>query len=83
MNQQSLSKEVLKDRVVEDFKYHGEGSPRHYDHHLQIHEEFMSLALALIDLTPLGREQSIMLTTLEESLHWAQQAVSKTGEEQL
>ncbi len=37
------------------------------------------VAQGLATITPPGREQSLMLTALEEAMHWANAAIAKQG----
>jgi hypothetical protein len=58
------------------FTYHApkEGQPETYTH---IRAEIRDLAFTLVALTPQSREQSLMLTHLEEVMFWANAAVAR------
>lgn len=70
----------IHDRIENDFSFHpaAPGSSAAIDHDL-IRTRFRDMAHALVDFIPAGREQSLMLTHLEEAMHWANAGVAKQG----
>lgn len=67
----------LHRRIRHDFGYH----PPSTDDVKKRHEEVRSLlgnvAITLTDWVPKGREQSLMLTKLEEAMMWANAAIAR------
>lgn len=66
---------TLPDRIRNDFGYHPATEvtgPRHDE----LRRLFADLALTLIELTPVSREQSLALTNLQQALMWANAAVA-------
>lgn len=78
-----MTKEELKQRVYDDFSYHSPTSSKTADLHDRVRVLLRTVAYDLIDVTPVSREQSLMLTALEEAMHWANAGIAKnqyTGE---
>lgn len=71
------SKEELRARVANDLSYHQPTNPMVGMQHDEIRAILRQTASNLIDLTPVSREQSLMLTAIEEAMHWANSAVAK------
>jgi hypothetical protein len=67
-------------RIDNDFVYH---APSKAD--IEIHQELRSRALDfaryLVDYVPMGREQSLALTKLEEMVFWANAGIARKEEE--
>ena len=62
-------------RIDNDFGYHkatGETGPMHD----AVRAHMKSIAHWLVDNTPAGREQSLMLTALQEAQMWANAAIA-------
>ncbi len=69
---------VLTERIANDFSFHP-ATPETGPKHDQVRQACMNLALYLVSLTPAGRDQSLMLTALEETMHWANAAIAKNS----
>lgn len=57
------------------FGYHRattESAPRH----AAVRQVFVSVAQRLVELTPTGRDQALMLTELQSAMHWANSAIA-------
>lgn len=66
---------ITKDHIENSFTYHAPigNQPDRYN---VLREQAKSLAYAIIELTPLSREQSLAITKLEESIMWANKAIA-------
>jgi hypothetical protein len=66
----------IKARIENDFTYHPpkEGQPEKYNVLRGAHKQ---LALLIIELTPAGREQSLALTNLEQSMMFSNAAIAR------
>lgn len=68
-------------RIQNDFAFHpaapgGDAAAKHD----RVRFLLRTVAIALVDNTvPVGREQSLMLTALEEAMHWANAGIAKQG----
>lgn len=65
----------IKERIANDFGYHkatAETGPMHD----AVRTHFKELAYWLIDNTPASREQSLMLTELQQAQMWANAAIA-------
>lgn len=47
------------------------------DEHAYVREQLEQVALRLVERTPAGREQSLMLTALEEAMFWANAGIAR------
>lgn len=68
-----MNKRVLKERFdsrIETTIEEGWG-------HRKVDEDFQDFVAKIVDLVPEGRQQSIMLTKLEEARFWANDGVTK------
>ena len=65
------------ERIRNDFAYHVPPDASSAREHDMVREKCRDLALALEHLVPGGREQAIMLTKLEEVMHWANAGIAK------
>lgn len=65
----------LHDRVTNDFGYH-KATAETGTMHNAVRAKVGYLAHWLIDNTPAGREQSLMLTALQEAQMWANAAIA-------
>ena len=76
--------DAIESRIRNDFKFHpatpgGEAARRHD----RVRDMLLNMALDLVHLVPAGREQMLMLTSLEETMHWANAGIAKAGEDNL
>ena len=65
----------IHERIDNDFGYHkatAETGPMHDD----VRSNIKFIAHWLVDHTPAGREQSLMLTALQEAQMWANAAIA-------
>jgi hypothetical protein len=67
----------IKARIVNDFGYHPPSSPEIIRKHEDVREVLRAVADHLVDLTVPGREQSLMLTALEEAMFWANGSIAR------
>lgn len=70
----------LHDRIENDFAFHpaapGGTAAANHD---RVRYLLRGIAHELTELVPAGREQSLMLTHLEEAMHWANAGIAKQG----
>ena len=71
-------KDTIHSRVDNDFAYHPVTRHSVADNHDHVRNLLRKTAHDLIENTPIGREQSLMLTALEEAMHWANSAIAKS-----
>lgn len=64
-------------RIENDFAFHPATTKEKTAEHGSIRVACRDLALFIVDNTPRGREQSLALTHLEETMHWANSALAK------
>lgn len=72
----SATDKLLLERIEKDFTYHppqGDQAAR-YEKMRATAKEFAQL---IVQLTPDGRERSVALTKLEESIMWANAAIAR------
>ena len=69
---------ALHSRVESDFAYHPVTRHSVADNHDAVRNLLCGTAHELIERTPVGRAQSLMLTALEEAMHWANSAIAKS-----
>jgi len=69
-------RQMLLERIEQNFTYHAPkgNQPQRYE---QLRNKAKELALLIIDLTPLSREQSLALTNLEEAVMFANAAIAR------
>ena len=65
----------LHDRVENDFGYH-KATPETGPMHDAVRAHFKELAHWLLENTPASREQSLMLTELQQAQMWANAAIA-------
>lgn len=70
----------LRLRVDNDFTFHpaapgGEAAEKHD----KVRNLIRAVALQLIEVVPIGREQSLMLTAFEEAMHWGNAGIAKVN----
>lgn len=70
-------KQGLYTRVEEDFSFHPNTGEEVAETHEEVRYILREAAKRLIDVTPVCREQSLMLTALEEAMHWANSGIAK------
>lgn len=70
--------EALLERIESDFTYHTPkpGQPELY---AELRSEAKALARRIVQTVPAGREQSLALTNLEQSIMWANAGISRHG----
>lgn len=77
----SLGFDSLLRRVEHDFAYH----PPRTDETVKAHETVRFIlgacAKELVKITPMCREQSVMITQLEQAMFWANAAIARTAAE--
>ncbi len=68
--------DFLAERIQNNFTYHApkEGQQERY---VQLREKAKELALLIVALTPVSREQSVALTELETATFWANAAIAR------
>lgn len=67
----------LTERIASDFGYHPPNSPEIVAKHERVRELLGAAAQELVTMTPGSREQSLMLTSLEEAMFWANGAIAR------
>ncbi len=76
------AQERLMERVASDFTFHP-ATDITGPQHDKVREEFQRLAAFLVYNVPVGREQSLALTKLEEAMFWANAAIARNqGQDQ-
>lgn len=68
----------LRSRIGNDFKFHP-ATDVTGPQHASIRDIVRQTALELQSRTPLGREQSLMLTHLEEAMFWANASIARNS----
>ncbi len=65
-----------REQIERNFTYHAPkaGQPERYT---ALREEAKALALSIIGMTPVSREQSLALTNLEQAVFWANAAIAR------
>ena len=66
----------ISERIENDFKYHAPDEER-IERHEAIRARHRHLAREIVALVPPGREQSLALTSLEESRMWANAGIAR------
>lgn len=69
---------ITKGDIDLRFNYHKPDEEKALTHQA-IRDDYKALAELVVDQTPEGREQSLALTHLEESMFWANAAVARLG----
>lgn len=64
-------------RVDRAFTYHAPKGDEQVDRYTRVRSLYRELALALVQMTPPGREQALALTELEASVMWANAAIAR------
>jgi hypothetical protein len=69
-------KQLLIERIETNFTYHAPKGDQ-VQRYEQLRDKAKELALLIVELTPLSREQSIALTELETSVMWTNAAIAR------
>lgn len=69
---------MVEERILNDFTFHP-ATPETGPKHDRVRAACLELAQELLTLVPPGREQSLMLTSLEETMHWANAGIAKAA----
>lgn len=69
-------KGALLERLDNDFVYHAPKGDQQKRYEA-IRRHARVLAAYIVDVTPLGREQSLALTNLEQAIFWANAAIAR------
>ena len=75
-DQEQMRLNALKARIENDFSHHAPdtGQMKKY---ILIREKAKELALLIVELTPVSREQSLALTELETSVFFANASIAR------
>lgn len=68
---------TANEKIEHNFKHHPPNSKK-VGIHETIRESFKGIALQMVALVPEGREQSLVLTKLEEAMFWANAGVARS-----
>lgn len=60
---------------------HNVPTPERAARHVAVRAACKQLAAEIVERTPVGREQSLAITALEETLFWANAAIAREGKE--
>lgn len=69
-------KEAMKQRVKNDFTYHAPKGDQ-VERYQQLRDKAKELALLIVELTPVSREQSLALTYLEQASMMGNAAIAR------
>lgn len=69
----------LHRRIDDDFAFHPATTDEKRNAHTSVREHCKELAHYIADNVPPGREQSLALTALEETMHWANAGIAKAN----
>ncbi len=76
-NQETQNKSAaILARIQHDFQYHAP-TPEKRDLHEQVRGLLKVVAMEVVALTPVSREQSLAVTHLEQALMWANAAIAR------
>jgi hypothetical protein len=64
------------EEIIERFRYKEPSDTVIVDAHDLVREEFKELALKMNDILPEGREKALVLTRIEEAMHWANSSIA-------
>lgn len=70
-------KEELIDRCIRNTQYHPPSSPEIVTAHENIRAAAANFLMALVENTPVCREQAVALTQAEDAMMWANAAVAR------
>lgn len=73
-----MADSTLLIRINNDFKFHPATditAPKHGE----VRDICLTAALNLVELVPMGREQSLMLTKLEEAMMWGNAGIARAN----
>lgn len=68
----------LQERINSDFSYHPATDVTGPQHEA-VRGLVKAVALQLVEVVPVGRERSLMLTHLEEAMMWANAGIARHG----
>lgn len=68
--------DFLAERIQNNFTYHTP-KPGQSERDEQLREKAKELALLIVALTPVSREQSVALTELEAAVFWGNAAIAR------
>lgn len=71
-----MNQQELEARIRNDFQFHP-ATDTTGPLHDEVRTLCLGLALKLTDICPPGRDLSLALTSLEETMHWANAAIAK------
>lgn len=80
LNQPADTSRNLHQRIEHDFSYHPPSTDEIRFRHEQVRENLKGVAQVLVALTFPSREQSLMLTKLEEAMFWANASIARHQE---
>lgn len=69
---------ALMQRIEDDFVYHAP-KPGQAEQYTQLRDQAKELAILIVSLVPVGREQSSALTRLEEAIFHANAGIARHG----
>ena len=76
--QQAEARRVdLRNRIEHDFTYHPPKGPGQQALYSDLGAAFMAMALLIVDTVPLGREQALALTAIEEARMWSNAGIAR------
>lgn len=70
------AKVMLRARIHNDFHYHSP-MPEQVERYTALRSAVCELALMIVDLTPISREQSLALTYLEQAVMFANASIAR------
>lgn len=75
----NIVKYTIEDRTMQQidaaFTYHSPGGTQQ-DRYVKLRDKAKELALLIASLTPISREQSLALTSLQQTTMWANAAIA-------
>lgn len=75
-----MNKDQIKSRIENDFTYVPPFGDQP-DRYVAIRAKAKELALFIVENTPCSREQSLALTSLEETVMWANASIARNEKE--
>lgn len=68
------------DRLNNDFRFHEKSRQERASEHEQVRSGCLKLAGLVTSVVPVGREQSLALTKIEEAMFWANAGIARAVE---
>lgn len=68
---------ITRDEILRNFTYHPPKDDIQKKKYEDLRRAYRDLAIMMWELTPTSREQSLAMTTLEESVMWANAAIAR------